>query len=168
MLDVALDTVRYRPWQAGDDQLLADLGPALSPASLYTRFLTGTPTLPRQYLSYVRTAPRSHWDAVVAVHDGSIVGWAEFGRESYYAPEAELAVMVVDAWQGRGIGGALARRALERAVLSGVRTLVAEVLAENTASVRMIQTLAAGVYAVQREGDVLHFRLPVGALAAAA
>ncbi|HSV39947.1 MAG TPA: GNAT family N-acetyltransferase [Nocardioidaceae bacterium] len=161
-------TVRYRPWQPGDDALLAALGPALSEKSLYTRFLIGTPTIPGYYLHYVRNAPRSRWDAVVALHGDDVVGWAEFGRMEYYGAEAELAVVVVDAWQRRGIGTAVARRAVERAILSGVTTLSAEVLASNIASARLIESLSGGVHSLRSDGQVLHYRLPLREVAVAA
>ena len=161
MTVTTISPVRYRPWQAGDESLLAALGAALSQQSLQTRFLTGTPTIPPMYLRHVRTARRSRWDAVVALHGDELVGWAEFGRYEDHSPVAELAVVVVDAWQRRGIGSALARRVVQRSVLSGVHTLVADVLAANLASVRLIESLAGGVYSVCRDGDLLHFRLPV-------
>ena len=44
---------------------------------------------------------------------------------------AELAVEVVDAWQGHGIGTSLLRAVKQRAAELGYRELVADVLAEN-------------------------------------
>lgn len=160
--------IRYRPWQAGDDALLGGLGSALSQESLQTRFLTGTPTIPPMYLRYVRTVSRSRWDAVVAMHGRQLVGWAELGRNEDYGSEAELAVAVVDAWHRCGIGTTLARQVLRRSALVGVTTIVAEVLASNLASVRLVESVSGGAYAVQRAGELLQFRVPVGAAAAVA
>ena len=153
--------VRIRPWLPGDDLLLAAIGDGLSPASLYTRFLTGTPSLPRGYLRYVANAPRSRWDAVVGLIGGSVVGWAEAARLSDGGPDAELAVVVVDAWQRRGIGATLARRLAQHSLAAGVTTLHAEVLAENLPSNRLVRSLAGPSLSVTREGSLMHYRLPL-------
>lgn len=154
---------RMRPWQQGDDRLLAAIGDRLSATSLQTRFLAGVPTIPAQYLRHVATAPRAGWDAVVALRGDDVIGWAEFARWSDVGDEAELAVVVVDAWQRRGIGAALARTVVERCRAAGVRTLTAEVLADNLASNRLILSLAGGVAAVRRDGAMLHYRIPLDA-----
>jgi GNAT superfamily N-acetyltransferase len=154
---------RIRPWRVGDEELLAAIGDRLSPASLYTRFLTGTPTLPRQYLRYVAIAPRTRWDAVVALAGDRVAGWAEFARLEDAGCEAELAVVVVDAWQRRGLGTALVRRLAERSREAGVTRLHAEVLAGNLASKRLIRSLFSDDLTVTREGEVLHYQLPLRA-----
>jgi RimJ/RimL family protein N-acetyltransferase len=46
---------------------------------------------------------------------------------------AELAVEVVDAWQGRGIGTRLVRAVVEHGRVAGLAEIVADVLAENVA-----------------------------------
>jgi len=158
MIDLA---VRIRPWRAGDENLLAAIGAGLSPTSLYTRFLTGTPTLPRQYLRYVAGAPRTRWDAVVALSGDSVAGWAESARLADAGPEAELAVVVVDSWQRRGLGSALVRRLAERCRGAGITTLHAEVLAGNRASIRLIESFFGRSLAVTREGELLHYRMPL-------
>jgi GNAT superfamily N-acetyltransferase len=156
---------RIRPWRAGDEDLLAAIGAGLSQASLYTRFLTGTPTLPRQYLRYVASAPRTRWDAVVAVMGDSLAGWAESARLEDSGPEAELAVVVVDAWQRRGLGSALVRHLAERCRAAGITRLHAEVLASNLASNRLIRSMFSDALTVTREGELLHYRMPLGDLA---
>ena len=47
--------------------------------------------------------------------------------------EAEMAFVVVDAWQGRGVGSLLLRHLTEIAREQGVRELTAEVLSDNGA-----------------------------------
>lgn len=160
--------VQIRPWRRGDEWLLAAAEPGLSPASLFTRFLTGTPGLPTHYLRHVATAPRCRWDAVVATHAGAVVGWAEFGRAEDGAREAELAVIVLDAWQRRGIGRALVSRLSARCLAAGVTTLSAEVLSDNVASNRLIRSFFGDLARPSRAGDLLHYRLPLAAAQSAA
>lgn len=52
---------------------------------------------------------------------------------------AELAVEVVDAWHGRGVGTRLVRAARDRAAELGYHELVAEVLAENSAMLTVVR-----------------------------
>lgn len=50
---------------------------------------------------------------------------------------AEMAFIVIDAWQGRGVGGLLMRHLIAIARESGLKELTAEVLPENTAMRRV-------------------------------
>jgi len=128
--------VRIRPWRPGDERLLADAAVGISAAALRSRFFAGVPRLPATYLSYVASAPRSRWDAQVAVHGDrlgeQLIGWAEFARAGGPA-EADIAVLVLDAWQRGGVGGALVRSMLPRAARAGVRVLHADVEPGNGA-----------------------------------
>ncbi|MER5639028.1 GNAT family N-acetyltransferase [Kitasatospora sp. NPDC002227] len=55
----------------------------------------------------------------------------------------ELAVLVEDAWQSRGLGTALASYALESVRRQGVRALTASVMAVNGRAVRMLRRIGA-------------------------
>jgi GNAT superfamily N-acetyltransferase len=123
-----------RAWRTGDEVLLARAGRELSPASLYSRFLGGLPALPPAYLRLVAEAPRWRWDGHVAVRLGCMIGWAEFARMRADATEAELALVVLDAWQRRGIGSMLVRALLPQCRAAGVSTLYADVAPSNFAA----------------------------------
>ena len=56
------------------------------------------------------------------------------GRYVVFEPgRAELAFMVIDAWQGRGVGSLLMRHLIKLARAAGLKELTAEVLLENAA-----------------------------------
>jgi ribosomal protein S18 acetylase RimI-like enzyme len=56
------------------------------------------------------------------------------GRYVVFEPgRAEMAFMVIDAWQGRGIGSVLMRHLIKLAAAAGLKELTAEVLPENAA-----------------------------------
>jgi GNAT superfamily N-acetyltransferase len=73
---------------------------------------------------------------------------------------AELAVEVVDAWQGRGVGTRLLAAARDRAVQLGHRALVAGVLAENTA-MRAVLRRVFPTARTRLDGAELTITLPV-------
>jgi acetyltransferase len=64
--------------------------------------------------------------------------------------DAEFAVVVTDAWQGKGVGWHLMRRLEEMARQRGVKRLVGFILRENTA---MIQLITALGYFVESTDD---------------
>lgn len=126
-----------RPWRPGDERLLLRSATGISPASLRSRFLAGVPRLPPAYLRHITTAPRGEWDAQVALCGDRLIGWAEFTRTGSPA-EADIALLVVDRWQRRGVGTALLRSMLPRLTGAGVKVLHADVELGNEAVRRLM------------------------------
>jgi GNAT superfamily N-acetyltransferase len=120
------DTDRLRRFLAG-----------LSLETAYRRFFTGIGSVPDRLLRWLlaqepaHPAGRRHGVAVVAVHDGEVVGHGMYVRLPGQAPVAELAIVVADAWQGHGIGPRLADAVLAEARADGVREIAFTVLADN-------------------------------------
>jgi GNAT superfamily N-acetyltransferase len=69
--------------------------------------------------------------------------------------QAEVAFVVVDEYQGRGIGGALMRHLTSIACAAGLRTFIAEVLPENTPMLQLFKTSGLPL-STRREGQVVH------------
>lgn len=86
------------------------------------------------------------------------IGIARFVREP--DDRAEIAVEVVDAWQGRGVGSRLVRALADRARRDGVRELYGDVLADNAA---MQHVLARQLPAPRFTGNgpTVHVRSPM-------
>jgi RimJ/RimL family protein N-acetyltransferase len=74
--------------------------------------------------------------------------------------QAEVAFMVVDAYQGQGIGGVLTRHLLGLARAGGLKELVAEVLPEN-ASMRKVLGKFGFRAARSSDPQVVHMVLPL-------
>ena len=72
--------------------------------------------------AFIALAPRS----------GEIVGVARCIRSPDAADTAELAVVVVDGWQRRGLGTVLVGELAARAAELGISHFTADILAENT------------------------------------
>ncbi|MGD9531471.1 MAG: N-acetyltransferase family protein, partial [Pseudonocardia sp.] len=73
---------------------------------------------------------------------------------------AELAVAVVDAWQGRGVGRMLLTDLAVLARDLGHRELHGDVLAENTGVVTLLRSVFPGTRHT-RDGGVVHVRCPL-------
>jgi acetyltransferase len=76
-------------------------------------------------------------DALVAVHEGEIIGHAMSYRGDL--SDVEIAVVVADQCQGFGLGPELVERLLLRAVVRGATTVGMDVLGENRRALRMIR-----------------------------
>jgi GNAT superfamily N-acetyltransferase len=76
--------------------------------------------------------------------------------------EAELGLLVVDDWQRRGLGTALARRALRLAVLAGRETVHVRAHAENSPVIRTMHRLDLPLRA-ETEGSIVTLSVDVRA-----
>ena len=105
----------------------------LGPTSRYRRFLSPKPRLSEAEVRYFTAVDHRDHEALVALdpvlHHG--VGVARWIRDPTDPLTADVAVTVVDEWQGRGLGPQLLRRLGRSAAAHGVRRLRAEVLADN-------------------------------------
>jgi GNAT superfamily N-acetyltransferase len=72
---------------------------------------------------------------------------------------AELAITVLDRWQGRGLGRVLLDAVADRARDEGITCLTAEVLSENRPMLGLLRR--AGPVTLDREGDttIAHLEL---------
>jgi GNAT superfamily N-acetyltransferase len=93
---------------------------------------------------------------------GERVGVARYVRDAQRPHAAEAAVVVIDAWQGRGLGGKLLRRLCERAREGRIRIFTATLLADDDAMPSPIERLGT-VTDRRREGAIVEIdvELPV-------
>jgi GNAT superfamily N-acetyltransferase len=156
--------MEIRPWQCGDEILAVAAERHLSTTSLAYRFLTGTGgRLPKEYLRHIAAGPGPTWDAQVAVGPAHLIGWAEFGRLPGRPEEADLAVIVADPWQRRGIATALVRAMLPRCLAAGVRQLHADVSPTNRAARGLLQSLFSPALSAAYVDGVVHYELSLAA-----
>jgi RimJ/RimL family protein N-acetyltransferase len=81
------------------------------------------------------------------------------GRYIVFEPgRAEMAFMVVDAWQGRGIGSMLMRHLVKIAREAGIRELTAEVLPENAGMLKVFGKFGFKP-AARRDPQIVHLAL---------
>jgi acyl-CoA hydrolase/GNAT superfamily N-acetyltransferase len=126
--------INFRPIHPTDEPLMRDLLYDLSKETLYYRFMSHNQRFGqkqiqnfvfvdhRKDVAIVGTVPEAHGEEIVAV-----------GR--YYLDErsnrAEVAFVVRDGWQGRGLGTFLFRHLMTIAKATGISGFTAEVLRDN-------------------------------------
>ena len=71
---------------------------------------------------------------------------------------AEVAFAIVDQYQGQGIGAALLRHLVVIASAAGLHELIAEVLADNRAMIKVFEKSGLPV-TTRRQSEVLHVAL---------
>ncbi len=114
----------------------------LSDESRYRRFLSPVPRLSGSTLRYLTDVDHHHHEAVIAFSEKrEPMGVARYVRADPDSDSAEVAVTVVDRWQGRGLGTALLARLAERAREEGVNRFTATALAANNEMIDLLRNL---------------------------
>ena len=146
--------VLLRPVGPEDADRVQSFVRALSPQSRRSRFLSGLSELLPYMLRRLTEPARPHEFGLLALAGDpgarSVVGMGHCALEE--GSTAELAVVVADAWQRRGVGTRLVE-ALARHV-SGVEALRGIVLAENQAMLALARRLGFRVFGDREPGLV--------------
>jgi L-amino acid N-acyltransferase YncA len=134
--------VSIRPIRADDQARLIELYDRLSQHTAYQRFFTVMRRMPPDWAKILATVDYRRRLALVAENQGPTgVELVGVGRYEPTAREdtAEVAFVVQDGWQNRGLGTILFQGVLEAAQARGVARFVAFVLADNTRMLDLIQ-----------------------------
>ena len=130
--------VWLRLLEPGDANLLRLFYWRLSSETIYRRFLS--PIKPPASALIKRLVDVDHHDreALIALDERGIVGVARYGTTGL---THEVAVVVADDWQGRGLGRLLLRRLAHIARARGIASFHATMLGDN----RRAQSLVLGL-----------------------
>lgn len=125
--------VEIRPIEPADATPLSEGLEALSADSRYRRFLAPKRAFSASELGYLTKVDHVAHEALVAVdpRTAHCLGVARFVKDPADASRAEMAIVVADDWQGRGVGTALLHRLADRAAVEGIRHFRASVLESN-------------------------------------
>ena len=123
-----------------DGEHVARLFGRLSAQSVYRRFFR--PILgPEQFAAALLRVDQRDRVAVAAVEGGEIVGVAQYARARGRS-EADLAIVVADAWQRQGLGTRLLAALADRALSQGVTAFAVNVQGDNYPSLRLLRRVA--------------------------
>ena len=111
--------------------------------SRYKRFMGVKRKLSTGELSFFTEIDHIDHEAIGALdpETGEGLGVARYVRDADRPHAAEAAVSVIDAMQGRGLGGLLLRRLCDRAAQNGIRVFTAELLASNHTMLHLFEKL---------------------------
>jgi GNAT superfamily N-acetyltransferase len=165
-------TIVVRALVPEDRALVAAAFDRLSDRSRFLRFFSPLPRLPKRTLDRLMDVDHVGHVALVAVHDEACIGVVRYVVDRDDPTIADLAITVIDAHQGRGLGRALIETIRDVAAARGVERLSLDIHPENRVMMGLVRSL--GVRLTVRDG-VMHGWLPTelerpdaGALRAAA
>ena len=155
------ESLRVRPVRHDDGELEEAFVRALSLESRYQRMLSGGTKVTPEWIDSMTHIDYQHHMAfaVTTVVDGveQFVGVGRYVVDSHKFT-ADIALVLADAWQGRGLGRRLLATLLEHAQTAGVREAVGVVLATNKAMLRLARSMHFAVTAEPRDATVVRIR----------
>jgi GNAT superfamily N-acetyltransferase len=134
-----------RPIRADDKPLILAGFERLSLRSRYRRFFAPLQSLSSDDLAYLTEVDHHDHEAMIGLDPGGgdAVGVARYVR-SADPTEAEVAVVVADAWHNRGVATALLDHLVPRARERGITHFVALVTSDNEQALDLFRSLAPG------------------------
>jgi len=152
-------TVHLRPIVPSDADGLVAFHAKLSERTRYLRYFGAYPRIPPRDLERFSVVDHYGRVAFAALLGDAIVGVGRYERLDP-GTSAEVAFVIGDEHQGRGLGSILLEHLAAAASECGLRRFVAEVLAENAAMVRVFRDAGYQVSRAIEEG-VLHVEFDI-------
>ncbi|MFC5062855.1 GNAT family N-acetyltransferase [Actinomycetospora atypica] len=155
-------TAHLRPITPDDADDVVAFHARLSDRTRYFRYFSPYPTIPPRDLKRFTEVDQHDSVALVLWLGTEIIAIGRYVRLGADDPSAEVAFVVRDDHQGRGLGSILLEHLAAAAEEVGISRFVAEVLAENRA---MVHTFRQAGYDVTRalDGSTLHLEFDVAA-----
>jgi acetyltransferase len=135
--------VTLRPLRPEDSDIELAFVRELSPHTRHNRLLGGVVAITREYIERLTTVDYSRdmaLAATVMLDKEMLIGVARYVLDPGEAA-AEFAIVVSDAWQGRGIGARLIERLAAIARRRGVRGLYGDILSVNRPMLGLVRKL---------------------------
>ncbi len=153
--------IELRMIEVAHAPLVAALHARCTPATRRARFLSISPTLSVGELSELLTGQSGKAESLVALtlDGGQVVGLVTLDPDTR-GSTASLSILVQDAWQVRGVGTALIRRAVEVAADAGWQELTALAHPGNLRITRLLRRAGLRPSAQLVDG-LLRIRIPL-------
>jgi RimJ/RimL family protein N-acetyltransferase len=142
-----------RPLDEGDRERLRRLFFRLSPNTVYRRFMSPIPEPSERALDRLVDVDHRDREALAAVVDGEVIAVARFARDRR-PDQAEIAIVVEDAWQRQGIGKLLLALLARRAREEGITAFTATMIGENRPAARLLKTFSDDATFTVSQGEI--------------
>ncbi|MEV4413913.1 GNAT family N-acetyltransferase [Catellatospora sp. NPDC049609] len=153
-------TVHLRPITPEDADAVVAMHSRFSERTRYLRYFSPYPRIPARDLHRFVNVDHVDREAFVVAAGERLVAVGRYERLGVGAHEAEVAFVVEDAYQGRGVGSVLLEHLSAAAAEAGITRFVAEVLPENGTMLRVFTD--AGYEVTRRYADgVVTLTFPV-------
>ncbi|UQU66369.1 GNAT family N-acetyltransferase [Couchioplanes caeruleus] len=152
--------VHLRPIRPEDAPAIVEFHSRMSDRTRYLRYFSPYPRIPERDLERFVNVDHREREAFVIVSGSRIMAVGRYERLGPDSPEAEVAFVVEDAYQGRGIGSVLLEHLADAARENGILRFVAEVLPQNAGMLRVFSDFG---YQIQRKyaDGVVHLSFPI-------
>ncbi|MER7281425.1 GNAT family N-acetyltransferase [Dactylosporangium sp. NPDC000244] len=155
-------TVHLRPIRPDDAERIVALHSRFSERTRYLRYFSAYPRIPQRDLDRFVNVDHHDREAFVVEHSGELIAVGRYDRLGTGSHQAEVAFVVEDAHQGRGIGSVLIEHLVAAAGTEGITEFEADVLPVNQAMLRVF--MAAGFHIEREFADgVVHLWFPIKA-----
>jgi acetyltransferase len=144
-MTVSPEGLTIRPLEPADRSALARLPDRVSTRSAIARFHGAVTSLSEPLLDHLLNLEAGQREAVVAIDERGIAGVARYARDSAGSDTAEVAILVADEWQHRGVARQMLRLLIAQALQAGITRFRADMLLENIAARRLFAGLAPTV-----------------------
>lgn len=155
-------SLHLRPIKPDDAQALLALHKRLSPRSIYFRYFSPLPELSEERAKALADVDYDNTFALVGELANRLVGVACYYRDEESRNRAEVAFLIEDALQGRGIATRMLERLAEIAREKDITTFEAYVLGDNR---KMMDVFIHTGFEVERrlDGGVFKVTFPIAA-----
>jgi GNAT superfamily N-acetyltransferase len=134
--------LRRRPIRPDDEPRLMELFDRLSARTVYQRFFRAYDRLPEHWYRRFANVDYRTRLALVAEEEGTSLRAVARYEPGETPGTTEIAIVVEDGWQGRGLGALLLDTLLAAAEARGRCRFTADVLADNRPMLRVLSRLA--------------------------
>jgi acetyltransferase len=159
-----------RPIRTDDIERERQFINGLSEATRYSRLMFALREPSPGFLRQMVEIDRVNTMALVAIDPASaaeqFVAVARYSRDES-GSAAEFAVVVADAWQGRGIGTRLARLLFDYAARQGIEQVYGTIFANNERMLDLVRHLGMTIEPIAGTGSIVRASLALSAAPAA-
>jgi acetyltransferase len=158
--------VTIRPLRPDDSAIERDFVTGLSAETRYNRLLGGAIKVSDDY---IRRLTHLDWSREAAFAAITMLGEREsiIGVARYVAEEGgescEFALVLADAWQGRGIGRRMLEKLMNIAARRGIRRMHGDILSTNGSMLALVRTLGFRLERLPEDATITRATLDLAA-----